>query len=173
MPKTALLQAHFFNISGVFTDDFPAKPSNPYDYTAPVKLGVNAATMKGTKLYRLPYNATVQIVLQNTAMILSDNHPFHLHGFNFFEVGRGLGNFNPEKDPKAFNLVDPVERNTVGVPAGGWTAIRFIADNPGVWFMHCHLELHTTWGLKMAFVVDNGHGPDQSLLPPPADLPKC
>ncbi|KAL9814802.1 Laccase-16 [Arabidopsis thaliana] len=155
MPKTALLQAHFFNISGVFTDDFPAKPSNPYDYTAPVKLGVNAATMKGTKLYRLPYNATVQIVLQNTAMIL------------------GLGNFNPEKDPKAFNLVDPVERNTVGVPAGGWTAIRFIADNPGVWFMHCHLELHTTWGLKMAFVVDNGHGPDQSLLPPPADLPKC
>ncbi|XP_010454388.1 PREDICTED: laccase-16 [Camelina sativa] len=173
MPKTALLQAHFFNISGVFTDDFPAKPSNPYDYTAPVKLGVNAATMKGTRLYRLPYNATVQIVLQNTAMILSDNHPFHLHGFNFFEVGRGLGNFNPEKDPKMFNLVDPVERNTVGVPAGGWTAIRFIADNPGVWFMHCHLELHTTWGLKMAFVVDNGHGPDQSLLPPPVDLPKC
>ncbi|CAH8306332.1 unnamed protein product [Eruca vesicaria subsp. sativa] len=173
MPKTALLQAHFFNISHVFTDDFPAKPSDPFNYTAPVNQSVNAATMKGTKLYRLPYNATVQIVLQNTAMILSENHPFHLHGFNFFEVGRGLGNFNPEKDPKRFNLVDPVERNTVGVPAGGWTAIRFIADNPGVWFMHCHLEIHTTWGLKMAFVVDNGHGPDQSLLPPPADLPKC
>ncbi|KAF7800900.1 laccase-4-like isoform X2 [Senna tora] len=29
-----------------------------------------------------------------------------------------------KKDPKKFNLVDPVERNTVGVPAGGWTAIR-------------------------------------------------
>jgi laccase len=27
--------------------------------------------------------------------------------------------------------VDPVERNTVGVPAGGWVAIRFLADNPG------------------------------------------
>ncbi|KAH8496950.1 hypothetical protein H0E87_019611 [Populus deltoides] len=26
----------------------------------------------------------------------------------------------------------------------------------GVWFLHCHLEVHTTWGLKMAFVVDNG-----------------
>ncbi|CAA7032274.1 unnamed protein product [Microthlaspi erraticum] len=173
MPKTALLQAHFFNIPHVFTDDFPAKPLNPYNYTETLDQSVNAATMKGTKLYRLPYNATVQIVLQNTAMILSENHPIHLHGFNFFEVGRGLGNFNPEKDPKMFNLVDPVERNTVGVPAGGWTAIRFIADNPGVWFMHCHLEIHTTWGLKMAFVVDNGHGPDQSLLPPPADLPKC
>lgn len=131
MPETALLQAHYFNISHVFTDDFPAKPSNPYNYTAPVDQSVNAATMTGTKLYRLPYNATVQIILQNTAIILSENHPFHLHGFNFFEVGRGLGNFNPEKDSKRFNLVDPVERNTVGVPAGGWAAIRFIADNPG------------------------------------------
>ena len=43
----------------------------------------------------------------------------------------------------------------------------------GVWFMHCHLEVHTTWGLKMAFLVDNGEGPEESLLPPPNDLPKC
>ncbi|KAK4840425.1 hypothetical protein QYF36_008542 [Acer negundo] len=61
----------------------------------------------------------------------------------------------------------------VGVPTGGWTAIRFRADNPGVWFMHCHLELHTGWGLKMAFVVEDGAGPDQSVLPPPKDLPPC
>ncbi|KAK4855251.1 hypothetical protein QYF36_005432 [Acer negundo] len=63
--------------------------------------------------------------------------------------------------------------NNVTVPSGGWSAIRFRADNPGVWFMHCHLEVHTTWGLKMAFVVDNGKGPNESLLPPPTDLPKC
>jgi hypothetical protein len=43
----------------------------------------------------------------------------------------------------------------------------------GVWFLHCHLEVHTTWGLKMVFVVDNGEGPDESLLPPPSDLPNC
>jgi hypothetical protein len=43
----------------------------------------------------------------------------------------------------------------------------------GVWFLHCHLEVHTTWGLKMAFLVDNGKGPKQSLIPPPKDLPKC
>ncbi|XP_022853804.1 laccase-16-like [Olea europaea var. sylvestris] len=83
------------------------------------------------------------------------------------------GNFNPDEDSKKFNLVDPVERNTVQVPSGGWVAIRFTADNPGVWFMHCHLEVHTTWGLKMAFLVDNGNGPNESLLPPPNDLPKC
>ncbi|PRQ23656.1 putative laccase [Rosa chinensis] len=38
---------------------------------------------------------------------------------------------------------------------GGWAAIRFRADNPGVWFMHCHLELHTMWGMKIALVVEN------------------
>ncbi|KAD3068208.1 hypothetical protein R6Q59_017796 [Mikania micrantha] len=171
MPTTALLQAHYFNISGVFTDDFPSTPLMPYNYT-----GIqpkNLATNKGTKLYRLPFNSTVQLVLQDTGMITPESHPIHLHGFNFFVVGRGIGNYNPKKDPKHFNLVDPVERNTVGVPTGGWTAIRFRADNPGVWFMHCHLEVHTTWGLKMAFVVDNGNGPLESVIPPPSDLPKC
>ncbi|GMN23859.1 hypothetical protein TIFTF001_000306 [Ficus carica] len=171
MPKIALLQAHFFNISGVFTDDFPGRPPVKFNYTGTQP--INLATTTGTRLYRLAYNSTVQLVLQDTGLITPENHPIHLHGFNFFVVGTGLGNFNPNKDQNKFNLVDPVERNTVGVPSGGWTAIRFRADNPGVWFMHCHLEVHTTWGLKMAFVVDNGKGPNQSLLPPPTDLPKC
>ncbi|KAI7755682.1 hypothetical protein M8C21_033566 [Ambrosia artemisiifolia] len=171
MPTIALLQAHYFNISGVFTDDFPSKPLMPYNYTGTQPK--NLAKNKGTKLYRLSYNSTVQLVLQDTGMITPESHPVHLHGFNFFVVGRGIGNFNPNKDPKNFNLVDPVERNTVGVPTGGWIAIRFRADNPGVWFMHCHLEVHTTWGLKMAFVVDNGKGSLQSIIPPPNDLPKC
>ncbi|XXG66392.1 hypothetical protein AAC387_Pa05g3881 [Persea americana] len=172
MPTTALLQAHYFNLSGVFTTDFPGNPPTAFNYTG-TPLPTNLQTVTGTRLYRLAYNSTVQIVLQDTGFIAPENHPIHLHGFNFFAVGRGMGNFNNNTDPANFNLVDPVERNTVGVPSGGWTAIRFRADNPGVWFMHCHLEVHTTWGLKMAFVVDNGKGPNESLLPPPSDLPTC
>ncbi|PKI34541.1 hypothetical protein CRG98_045078 [Punica granatum] len=171
MPTTALLQAHFFNISGVFTTDFPANPPFRFNYTSTPPS--NLQTTRGTKVYRLRYNSTIQLVLQDTGIIAPENHPIHLHGFNFFAVGKGLGNFNPKKDPTKFNLVDPVERNTIGVPSGGWVAIRFRADNPGVWFMHCHLEVHTTWGLKMAFLVDNGKGLNESLLPPPSDLPKC
>ncbi|CAA7061806.1 unnamed protein product [Microthlaspi erraticum] len=171
MPTTALLQAHYFNLTGIYTTDFPAKPRHIFDFTG--KPPSNLATMKATKLYKLPYNSTVQVVLQDTGNVAPENHPIHLHGFNFFVVGLGTGNFNSKKDSKNFNLVDPVERNTVGVPSGGWAAIRFRADNPGVWFMHCHLEVHTTWGLKMAFLVENGKGPNQSVLPPPSDLPKC
>ncbi|PSR98294.1 Laccase-17 like [Actinidia chinensis var. chinensis] len=84
-----------------------------------------------------------------------------------------LYNCSSQDDPKKFNLMDPIERNTVGVPSGGWVAIRFLADNPGVWFMHCHLEAHTSWGLKMAWLVLDGNLPNQKLPPPPADLPKC
>lgn len=171
MPSISLLDAHIFNISGVFTADFPDRPPTPFNYTGtPPK---NLITSKGTRLSRLPFNSTVQLVLQDTSVLTVENHPIHLHGFNFFIVGRGFGNYDPNTDPASFNLVDPPERNTVGVPTGGWTVIRFRADNPGVWFMHCHLEVHTTWGLKMAFLVENGDGPDQSILPPPSDFPKC
>ncbi|KAG9155159.1 hypothetical protein Leryth_011119 [Lithospermum erythrorhizon] len=171
MPTTALLQAHYFNMKGIYTTDFPGNPQSPFNYTGTPP--TNLATTSGTKVLRLSYNATVQVVLQDTGIIAPENHPIHLHGFNFFAVGKGFGNFNPSTDTKKFNLVDPVERNTIGVPSGGWVAIRFRADNPGVWFMHCHLEVHTTWGLKMAFLVDNGKGPNESIIPPPKDLPKC
>lgn len=129
MPTTALLQAHFFNISGVFTTDFPANPPQAFNYTGTPP--TNLQTTSGTKVFRLAYNSTVQLVMQDTGIISPENHPVHLHGFNFFGVGRGVGNYNPKTDPANFNLVDPVERNTIGVPSGGWVAIRFRADNPG------------------------------------------
>ncbi|GFZ15075.1 laccase 12 [Actinidia rufa] len=72
-----------------------------------------------------------------------------------------------------FNLVDPPMRNTASVPVGGWAVIRFVADNPGVWLLHCHLDVHITWGLATAFLVENGVGELQSLAVPPADLPAC
>jgi len=69
--------------------------------------------------------------MQDTSILGTESHPLHLYGLNFFVVGEGFGNFNPKNDPKNFNLVDPVERNTVGVASGGWVAIWFRADNPG------------------------------------------
>ncbi|XP_008785574.2 laccase-17-like [Phoenix dactylifera] len=172
MPTTALLQAHFFGQSKrVYSPDFPYSPLIPFNYTGSPPN--NTLVSNGTKLMVLPYNTTVELVMQDTSILGAESHPLHLHGFNFFVVGQGFGNYNPAKDPARFNLVDPVERNTVGVPAGGWVAIRFRADNPGVWFMHCHLEVHTSWGLKMAWLVLDGSLPNQKLPPPPSDLPRC
>ncbi|CAA2968624.1 laccase-4 [Olea europaea subsp. europaea] len=145
MPEISLLNAHFFNITGVFSDDFPGNPPIPYNYTG--KQPVNLGTMTGTRVYRVGYNSRVQVVLQDTGMVAPENHPIHLHGSNFFVVGRGSGNFNPDEDSKKFNLVDPVERNTVQVPSGGWVAIRFTADNPGI------LAVPVTFSTLFLFLV--------------------
>ncbi|XP_028784367.1 laccase-17-like [Neltuma alba] len=172
LPTTALLQAHYFGQSnGIYSPNFPSSPLHPFNYTGTPPN--NIMVSNGTKLVVLPFNTSVELIMQDTSILGTESHPLHLHGFNFFVVGRGFGNFDPNKGPANFNLVDPVERNTVDVPSGGWVAIRFLADNPGVWFMHCHLEIHTTWGLKMAWVVLDGELPDQKLLPPPSDLPVC
>ncbi|KAG2673416.1 hypothetical protein I3760_13G089400, partial [Carya illinoinensis] len=172
LPTTALLQAHFSGRSnGVYATDFPSSPLRPFNYTGTPPN--NTRVSNGTKVVVLQYNTSVEFVMQDTSILGAESHPLHLHGFNFFVVGQGFGNFNPNKDPAKFNLVDPVERNTFGVPAGGWVAIRFIADNPGVWLMHCHFDVHLSWGLRMAWIVQDGKLPNQKLPPPPSDYPKC
>eukprot|EP00250_Pteridium_aquilinum_P018752 c24197_g2_i1 orf=1-1590(-) len=135
LPDTALLQAHLFKKPNVFTTNFPDNPTSTFNFTGLPP--TNILAKEGTRLSYIPFNSTVQLVLQDTSVVAPENHPIHLHGYNFFVVGMGTGNYNATSDPLNFNLVDPPERNTIGVPQGGWAAIRFRADNPGVWFMHC------------------------------------
>lgn len=168
----SLLQAHKFGIPRVFTTDFPAAPPVKFDYTGNVSRAL-WSPVHGTKLYKMKYGSRVQMVLQGTSIVTSENHPIHIHGYDFYILAEGFGNFNPTTDTPKFNLVDPPMRNTVGVPVNGWAVIRFVADNPGVWLMHCHLDVHITWGLAMAFLVENGVEELEILEHPPADLPVC
>lgn len=174
LPSTvSMLQAHYFGIKGVFTENFPDNPPLQFDYTAENISTSLSSPVKDTRVKVLKYNTTVQVVLQGTNIVAGESHPIHLHGYDFYIVGTGFGNYNPRRDPKHFNLVDPPKRNTVNVPVNGWAAIRFVADNPGVWMFHCHLDVHVTWGLAMVFVVENGPDYGSSLQRPPSDLPRC
>ncbi|KAL4556939.1 hypothetical protein LXL04_035106 [Taraxacum kok-saghyz] len=168
----SLLQAHHQGIPGVFTTDFPARPPVSFDYTGNVSRSL-WQPVRGTKVYNLKYGARVQVVLQGTSIFTAENHPIHLHGYDFYVVAEGFGNFDPKTDTAKFNLVDPPLRNTVSLPVKGWAVIRFVADNPGTWIMHCHLDVHIGWGLAMVFVVDNGVGQLETLEQPPEDLPVC
>ncbi|CAA3026883.1 laccase-1 [Olea europaea subsp. europaea] len=172
-PSMSLLETHYKKLLAGLSSNFPGKPPHEFNYTGVDPLSENMNTEFGTKLIEVPYGTRLEIVLQDTNFLNPENHPIHVHGHNFFVVGSGFGNFDSSKDPSYYNLVDPPERNTVAVPMGGWAAIRLNADNPGVWFIHCHLEEHTTWGLAMGFIVKNGPKPSQCVLPPPSDLPAC
>jgi len=171
--SVSILQAQQFGMKGVFTRDFPDNPPVQFDYTAQnISRGL-WSPVKDTRVKVLKYNATVQVILQGTNIFAAESHPIHLHGYDFYILGSGFGNYNPQTDPQKFNLVDPPMRNTVNVPVNGWAAIRFVADNPGAWLMHCHLDVHITWGLAMVFLVNNGPDYLQSLESPPRDLPLC
>ncbi|XP_027337221.1 laccase-7-like [Abrus precatorius] len=174
---SSMLEAFYRNnVNGVYTRDFPNQPPFVFDYTNPSLMTdfmAVAFAPKSTKVKTFKFNSTVEIVLQNTAIIAPENHPIHIHGFNFHVLAQGFGNYNSTRDEPKFNFVNPQIRNTVSVPVGGWAVIRFQANNPGVWLVHCHLETHLPWGLAMAFEVQNGPTRSSTLPPPPADLPKC
>ncbi|KAJ8537920.1 hypothetical protein K7X08_014460 [Anisodus acutangulus] len=129
-PNFSILQAHHQGIPGIFSIDFPAVPPVKFDYTGNVSRSL-WQPVSGTKVYKLKYGARVQVVLQGTSIITGENHPIHLHGYDFYIIAEGFGNFNPQTDPAKFNLVNPPIRNTASVPVNGWSVIRFVANNPG------------------------------------------
>ncbi|KAF3775782.1 Laccase-3 [Nymphaea thermarum] len=171
--RASILEAHVKGIQGVFTRDFPAMPPVVFDYTA---MNVSRSLWQpipGTKVYPIKFGSVVQIVFQDTNIFAAENHPMHIHGYQFYVLAEGFGNFNAATDTAKFNLVDPPLRNTVAVPVNGWSVIRFVANNPGTWYMHCHLDVHITWGLATVLLVENGVEELESLEPIPEDYPLC
>ncbi|CEL02165.1 Putative Multicopper oxidase [Aspergillus calidoustus] len=91
----------------------------------------------------------IDIVLNNDD---TGKHPFHLHGHNFqvlWRSGDDEGHYNLEN---ATFAPIPVRRDTLIAPPSGNFLVRFVADNPGVWFFHCHIEWHMDAGLAAVMV---------------------
>ncbi|KAF7127290.1 hypothetical protein RHSIM_Rhsim11G0092000 [Rhododendron simsii] len=171
-PAVDILQAYYRKIRGIYKTNFPSMPPYFFNFTSDDLPDDVDKPLKSTKVKVLEFNTSVEIVFQGVN-IGAENHPIHIHGNSFYLVGSGFGNFDNTTDPKGYNLVDPPEINTVGVPKNGWAAIRYRADNPGVWFMHCHLDRHNSWGMNTAFIVKNGTTRLTSMRRPPRYLNPC
>ena len=152
-PKTPYLIALKHNLTREFDQTLPPDGYDFKNYDIYVKQNnTNGTTSSG--IYRLKFNSTVDVILQNANTMTvsnSETHPWHLHGHDFWVLGHGHGKFDIYKDPLKYNLVDPIEKNTVAVHRYGWTAIRFVADNPGTWAFHCHVESHFYMGMGVVF----------------------
>ncbi|GAB4827424.1 hypothetical protein Ancab_034309 [Ancistrocladus abbreviatus] len=121
-----ILQAYYKSIKDVYKGDFPYNPQCVFNYTADPMLSDNytMSDLNGTRVRILDCNSIVEIVFQGTnVMNASENHPMHLHRFGFYLVGYGFGNFDENKSPSGYNLVDPPELNTIGVPKNGWATV--------------------------------------------------
>jgi len=100
----------------------------------------------------------------------------HLHGHKFQIVQRSTDytsddpTLNPPIDETQTN---PIRRDTVQVQSGTGATLRFIADNPGAWFFHCHIDWHLTAGLAVSLIsspasladaiAQTGNAPPQAL----------
>ncbi|KAJ2930965.1 hypothetical protein H1R20_g6128, partial [Candolleomyces eurysporus] len=103
----------------------------------------------------LNHNEIVEIHLHGSAN--GHTHPFHLHGHAFDVV---QGNSGPP------NYVNPPRRDVVGIK-GGTGIIRFKADNPGPWFLHCHIDWHLEAGLAVVFAeapAEQRSGPQSQII---------
>ncbi|PIN14479.1 Multicopper oxidase [Handroanthus impetiginosus] len=152
LPHTPYLIAYKHNLLHTF-DQRP--PPDDYASTEDIfSVAENANATTSNAAYRLQFNTTVDIILQNANTMTKNNsetHPWHLHGHDFWVLGYGRGKFDKINDPNKYNLVDPIMKNTVVVHPFGWTALRFRADNPGVWAFHCHIESHFYMGMGVVF----------------------
>ena len=61
------------------------------------------------------------------------------------------------------NIGAHILKDTVIVPAGGYVVFSFNADNPGFWFLHCHIEVHQLEG--MAVIIEE-YPSGQHRVPP-------
>ncbi|MQM09288.1 hypothetical protein Taro_042156 [Colocasia esculenta] len=172
-PEIDVLGAYYKSIGGVYKTNFPKRPPLYFNFTAESPSSTLLRAENDTRVIVLDYNTTVEIVFQGTSLVAALTHPMHVHGYSFYLVGHGAGNYDQKRSPSDYNLVDPPLLNTFGVPRQGWAAIRFRTDNPGVWFMHCHFDRHVSWGMETVFIVRNGKTPEASMLPPPSYRPPC
>ncbi|KAI5056285.1 hypothetical protein GOP47_0028103 [Adiantum capillus-veneris] len=168
LPPTPLLPALRFRFKGAFDSAAPpmSYPLDAHDIFQPPS---NPNAQMGTQVYRFPLNSTVDFILQNANMLAPNDsgiHPWHMHGHDFWVLGYGDGAFDPTLHPQTFNLINPPLRNTVPLYPYGWTALRFIADNPGVWSFHCHLEPHMHMGMTIIFA----EGVEYLTTPPKSTL---
>ncbi|XP_029167358.1 laccase-1-like isoform X1 [Nylanderia fulva] len=146
----------------------------------------NSSTVEGcendycacTHVLQVKLNSVVELVLIDEGVQYDANHPFHLHGYQFRVVAmERIGRTATVAEVKELDRQGLINRrftraplkDTVTVPDGGYTIVRFYADNPGYWLFHCHIEFHAEIGMALIFKV----GEHEDMPPVPRNFPKC
>ncbi|KAI1492540.1 Cupredoxin [Biscogniauxia mediterranea] len=99
--------------------------------------------------FTVAYGEVLEIVVNNHDGAV---HPFHLHGHQFQVVerpGSGAGDW-PNRTTVARK--SPPRRDTVSVYGHSYAVLRIVANNPGVFLFHCHIEWHVEMGLTATLI---------------------
>jgi FtsP/CotA-like multicopper oxidase with cupredoxin domain len=97
--------------------------------------GLNGKASMHDVLFSVRQSERIEVMFHNMTGMA---HPMHLHG-HYFQVIEING-----------TRIAGAVRDTVLVPAGETVTIRFDADNPGTWALHCHHLYHMNTGMMGA-----------------------
>ncbi|XP_048577660.1 LOW QUALITY PROTEIN: L-ascorbate oxidase [Nematostella vectensis] len=143
-----------------------------------------------THVVELPPGKTIHLVLNSYNNAKSAVH-VHGHSFQVLKIGYPMQNettgqilgINPDitcdndfcsrqrwsaGQPKDLNFDNPPLKDTVVVPSFGYTVVRLSKENPGYWFVHCHVGNHMTEG--MALILNESFAKQP---PAPPAFPTC
>ncbi|KAG2139726.1 laccase [Suillus clintonianus] len=103
-------------------------------------------------VYILEPNKVVELTLTTTGP--GGPHPIHLHG-HAFDVVQSAG----FAENSTLNYANPVRRDAVSAGSNGQRmVIRWVTDNSGPWFLHCHID----WHLEAGFAVVMAESPSDT-----------
>lgn len=130
------------------------------------------------------------ILIDDTPQNNSLSHPIHMHGHGFYPLmqvsarpdqplsreiveaalrdGTFYQQFSQMRRPEV-DYRNPCKKDTIQVPSKGIQLIRVKMDNPGFWFLHCHIDWHL--GIGMAVILQVGEL--NEIKPAPETFPKC
>ncbi|KAG8737848.1 hypothetical protein FRC10_007601 [Ceratobasidium sp. 414] len=136
------------------------------DNTTPLLFNPGAIAGLDPKVYMSYKNGTlVDVIFTVTAgnPAVHPPHPMHKHGVKAWLLGSGSGAFPyaTVQDAvnagfKGINLKNPPYRDDfvtpVDITGKAWTAMRFLAVDPGPVIMHCHIDAHLATGMVVVLL---------------------
>ncbi|KAI6165261.1 laccase [Pisolithus thermaeus] len=141
------------------------------DPTVPILLQILSGATHASQLlpngsvYELPSNKVIELSFPATDGLVNGAvggpHPMHLHGHNFWVI-RSAGN-------SSYNFDNPIMRDTVSMGTqGDNVTVRFVTNNPGPWFFHCHIDWHLHHGFAVVMAENPAEAAiEQSQVVPP------
>lgn len=125
-------------------------PKTTFDAEYTLNIGQNL-TINGQVFPKIPdivvkEGELIKITYVNNSTMI---HPMHLHG-HFYSVLKVNG---------VPVTGSPIHLDTVIVNPGETVEVAVLADNPGIWMLHCHVLSHGAGGLSMFMKYDNVYTP--------------
>jgi FtsP/CotA-like multicopper oxidase with cupredoxin domain len=135
--RTAPTRTFSLTLSETPMAGMPGMPAMAMDG---VQYRIDGAAFPATPTFHVTLGDKVEITYLNQGSLV---HTMHIHG-HFFRV------LSRDGVPLPGALV----KDSVEVAPGHSVTIAFLADNPGVWMIHCHQLIHAAGGMMALLAYD-------------------